>query len=334
MKIRPKFEWPADKAKAHRRAIYLEWLTIGWMLSIVLVLYLTLGNSQAMRTAWFEDMLGILPAVAFLVAARIERWPPDQSFPFGYYRSISIAYLVSAAAILGVGGYLLYESALKLIMREHPTIGLTSIFGYELWMGWLMIAALTYSIIPPVVLGRMKMPVARDIHDKVLVADASMQKADWMTGVAAIIGIIGIGFGFWWADATAAGLISLDIVKDGGKHLWRAAKDLADESPRTVERADPHPSLERAREAALSVPWVKKAELHLREEGHLLSGSVFVVPAGGVNAIDRLHEVRDAINRADWRVHDPDVCLVTESELSQMPGPQNPETGEPERAQK
>ena len=27
-----------------------------------------------------------------------------------------------------------------------------------------------------------------------------MQKADWMTGVAGIVGIIGVGFGFWWAD--------------------------------------------------------------------------------------------------------------------------------------
>ncbi len=58
-----------------------------------------------------------------------------------------------------------------------------------------MIAALGYSAVPPVVLRRMKAPLAKSVHEKVLHADAAMNKADWMTGPAAIAGVLGVGFG-------------------------------------------------------------------------------------------------------------------------------------------
>ncbi len=68
-----------------------------------------------------------------------------------------------------------------------------------------MLAALTYPIVPPFILGRLKQPVARRIQDMVVHTDALMQKADWMTGAAASVGIIGVGFGLWWADAAETG---------------------------------------------------------------------------------------------------------------------------------
>ncbi len=91
-----------------------------------------------------------------------------------------------------------------------------------------MIAALAYSVVPPVILGRMKQPVARRIQDKVVHTDALMQKADWMTGVAAIVGILGVGFGLWWADSAAALVIAVDIVRDGFRAARAAAAELAD----------------------------------------------------------------------------------------------------------
>lgn len=156
MTVRPPFQWPPDKERERSKAIRLEWLTLAGMGSVVLVVYFVLGNSQAMRTAWIEDMVGLVPAIIYLVAARVERRAPSEGFPFGFYRSFSIAYLFGATATLFVGLYLLAQSAAKLIAQEHPTIGLMSIFGYDVWAGWLMIAALIYSIIPPVVLGRLE----------------------------------------------------------------------------------------------------------------------------------------------------------------------------------
>ena len=91
-----------------------------------------------------------------------------------------------------------------------------------------MIAALAYSVVIPIVLGRLKLPVAKRLCDKVLHTDALMQKADWMTGIAGIGGVLGIALGLWWADALAAGFISLSILKDGLTSMRTASAELLD----------------------------------------------------------------------------------------------------------
>ena len=217
-----------------RHAIHLEWWTLGWQTSIVVLMALVMGSSQAMKSAWMEDILGLVPAGVFLVAVHFERKSPNQKFPFGFQRVNSLAFLASAGVLVFMGLYLIYDSGSKLIAAEHPTLGPIKLFGETVWIGWLMIAALAYSIIPPVILGRLKQPVAKRLRDKVLHTDALMQKADWMTGAAAIVGIVGVGFGFWWADSVAAVLIAFDIVHDGFRAARVAMAELVDGMPREL----------------------------------------------------------------------------------------------------
>jgi hypothetical protein len=58
-------ELPPDKHQLLKKAVRLEWLTIAYLLSAIVALYLTLGSSQAMKAAWAEDILSLLPPVAF-----------------------------------------------------------------------------------------------------------------------------------------------------------------------------------------------------------------------------------------------------------------------------
>jgi len=217
-----------------RRAVRLEWWTLAWQASIVVVMFLVMGSSQAMKSAWTEDLLGLVPAIVFLIAVHFERKPPSRRFPFGFPRVNSLAFLAAASVLAAMGLYLIYDSATKLIAMEHPTLGPVELFGHSPWIGWLMIAALAYSIVPPVVLGRLKQPVSQRLKDKVLHTDALMQKADWMTGVAGILGIVGVGYGFWWADSAAAALIACDIVHDGFRAARVALAELADGMPREL----------------------------------------------------------------------------------------------------
>lgn len=213
----------------------LEWWTLVWIGSVVVVMALVMGASQAMKSAVIEDVLSLIPAIVFLLSAHWERKRANPRFPFGYRRANSLAFLVAATALLAVGGFLVYESATTLVRQEHPTVGGITLFGHTIWLGWLMIAALVYSIIPPLILGRIKQPVAKRINDKVLHTDALMQKADWQTGLAAIAGITGIGLGWWWADASAALFIALSIIKDAVGALRQAVAELLDGTPRALD---------------------------------------------------------------------------------------------------
>ena len=49
-----------EDMKAARR---LEFWNIGWTLTYVAALGLAMGSSQAMRTAWIEDLLGLIPPI-------------------------------------------------------------------------------------------------------------------------------------------------------------------------------------------------------------------------------------------------------------------------------
>ncbi|MGE3180302.1 MAG: cation transporter, partial [Phycisphaerae bacterium] len=207
MKISDKFELPAAREADAVHAERLEWLTLAYLLSVIVLMYLVMGSSQTMKTAWIEDILSAIPPLAYLVADRVRKKPPDLRYPYGYHRAVTIAFLLAAFANLALGVYLAIDSAITLLEGQHPTIGSFHLFGRTIWLGWLMIAVLLWGVIPAFIIGRMKLPVARRLHDKTLHADADMNKADWLTGLAAIGGILGIGYGLWWADAVAALII-------------------------------------------------------------------------------------------------------------------------------
>ncbi|MBK8908723.1 MAG: cation transporter [Rhodospirillales bacterium] len=310
MKVRPPFPWPPDKAQLLHRADRLEWATLFFMSTVVVVMWLAQGSSQAMRSAWIEDVLSLVPATTYLIARRFEERPPDHRFPFGYYNAIPLAYLVSATTILIFAGYMIYSSGKELLSDDHPSIGLVSVFGNDVWMGWVMMAALLYSVIPPMVLGAMKTPVAEELHDKVLIADAAMQRADWKTGLAALAGVAGVGFGLWWADAVAALIIAVDVLNDGRRHVLAALRDLADEIPMTFKDRDEDPVTEEVRAAVLALDWVAEAEVALRDEGHPVSGTIYIRPKEPEPWVERLRDACNAAHAADWRTYDLNVVVL------------------------
>jgi cation diffusion facilitator family transporter len=306
-------ELPPELQHTLRRARRLEWLTITYFVSAIILLALVLGSSQAMKTAWFEDILSLIPPIAFLVATRLNERPPTDRFPYGYHRAASIAHLCAALALFTMGAYLLIDSVFKLVTAEHPTIGSVELFGQTIWLGWLMLLALAWSGVPSVFLGRAKMPLAKELHNKVLYADADMNKADWLTAFAAMVGVVGIGFGLWWADAVAAALISLDILKDGIKDLRRVVADLMDQIPTTVDRDDVDPLRDKLVSMLQELDWVEEAEVRLREEGQVYFGEAFVVPSDSANLPAKIQDALERARDLDWRIHDLAIMPVRRS---------------------
>jgi len=294
---------PPDREGSYRRARWLAWVSIAFLVSAVVAMYLTLGSSQAMKAAWIEDLVTLVSPISFLVAASFRDRPADDDHPYGYHRAVSIGYLVSSVALLGIGLYVLYESGLKLAMREHPTVGTVHVFGHTVWLGWLMIAALAYTIVPAVILGRMKLPLAARLHDKALFADAKMLKADWGTAAAGIVGIVGIGLGLWWADAVAAIVIAGDISHDGWQNSRIAIRDLADGRPLLVDGSAADPLQARLATELSGLPWVEEALVRLRDEGHVMFGEALVVPSGPVTPAD-IEQAVEMAYALDWRLYE------------------------------
>jgi cobalt-zinc-cadmium efflux system protein len=280
-----------------RAARRLEWWNIGWSISIVIAMGLAMGSSQAMKTAWIEDTLGLVPPIVFLIATRYEARGADERFHYGYDRVNSLGFLVAAVALGGVGLFLLRDSIIALWQQEHVTIGSVRLLGQDVWLGWIMLAAQAYATIPPLIIGHKELPLAQRLRDKLIHTDALMNKANWQTGVAGILGVGGIGFGLWWADPAAAILISLSIVWDAWNALKIATAELVDGIPH--ELGDTQMSKEgKAVAKALHDQFPGAKKILLRETGRYIRAEV----VGAIPPKDFTVDSLELDGCEDWRV--------------------------------
>lgn len=303
---------PPEKSEALRKAKRLQWISIVVMSVIILAVGLVAGQSQAMRTAFAEDLLALLPPIAFLIGVWRAGKSRSAQHPFGHHRAMSAGHLVSAVALLVFGLSLTWNGASALIAGERPPVGVMSLGGYTFWAGWAMMIVMTLTVIPAVILGRKKLALAEELHDQVLSADADMLKADWSTALATVAGVAGIGFGLWWADSAAAILVSTSIVKDGLTNLRAAVGALLDARATPIDSQEPHPAIEKLRETALHERWVEEAAVRMRDMGHVFHSEVFVVPRQGeVPTLQQLDALRHRLCRADWKAIDTVVVLAS-----------------------
>lgn len=301
MKLAPQWELPPEKKKIQRKAVRHSWITIFYLITVAIVLYLTLGSSQAMEAAFYEDLLSIIPPVVFLISVHFSSKEPNDNYPYGYHRVTSIAFLAASVTLFALSLWLIFEAISTLINQHHPTIGAVDLFGMQIWLGWLMIPALLYSGVPAYFFSRGAIRFGRDLHDKVLFADGKMRRADWLTSGSAIVGIVGISFGIWWADAVAALVIATDIFFDGLAHSKVAMEDIMERRPKTVDGKTLDVP-ERTRDYLMRQDWICDANVRFRESGRVLFGEAFVVPKNTNNLPVKTERAVEEALGLDWRI--------------------------------
>ncbi|ADV28026.1 cation diffusion facilitator family transporter [Pseudoxanthomonas suwonensis 11-1] len=303
----PPRELPQEQSEALRRAERLCWWTLVVMGLVATMMYFVMGGSQAMKTALVEDILSLVPPAAFLVASRFRRKGVDEEYTTGRERAFDINFLISSVALTGVGLALVYDGLHTLLTATRPVVGTMVFGGKVVWQGWIMMAAMVISVVPPVILGRKKMKLAEQLSLKPLHTDADVGKADWMTGLAGIAGVAGIGMGWWWADAAAALFIAASVLHDGSSNLRAAVRDLHDARPQKLDRSDPDPLPDELCRRISALPWVEGCAVRLHEEGFHLSGIVLLDNASLSAA--QAEEIRQLARSMNWRVDAVDVTL-------------------------
>ena len=308
---RPRDAHPLPDAQQRllAQAARLSWWSIVLLGATSVLMVLAMGGSQAMKTALAEDLLSLLPPIGLLVAARFRRRAADTEYLNGRERAFDVAFLASAVALTAVGLLLVFDGVHTLATRAHPVIGNVEIAGTIIWKGWLMMGVLALSAIPPVVLGRMKLRLAHELQLKPLHTDADMNKADWMTALAGIVGVAGIGFGLWWTDAAAAIFIAVEVLRDGVRNLRNAIRDHNDARPQQVDRNDTDDLVDRMHDAVAGLAWVRGVRVRLHEEGLRLSGVVWVrTGSGGLTSTQRV-EAERRVRDTHWRIDTVDVTI-------------------------
>jgi len=123
-----------------------------------------------------------------------------------------------------------------------------------------------------------------------------------------------VGFGYWWTDAAAAILISIEILKDGVLNFLNSLAQLMNKRPTSVDNKQKDPVLDRVEEKVKRLDWVQDLRVRLREDGDVVTGEVFVVPSDENDLLRRMEEVSRVASQADWRLHDLNVVPVRKIE--------------------
>ena len=311
MKLASSHEFSKQQKKTLKKAHTIEYISILHMSSVVLLMYLVMGSSQAMKTAWVEDILSLIPPLVFLITCKFRNKKPNKNFQYGFHRVVSFGFFISAISLLVMGVYLAIDSSLTLINQDHPSIGLKSFFGRDIWLGWWMLLVLAWGSLPPVVFGHIKKKLSKPLHNKVLYTDGDMNKADWQTGLATMLGVLGIGFGYWWTDAVAALFISINVLKDGLKHTKDGFTELMNRSPKNLEGDYLHlpDEVEKALE---DDDEILSANARMYEHGHVIFGDVFIKTQSKKINEDKIKALQKKIHSLDWRLNEVTITLDTD----------------------
>jgi cation diffusion facilitator family transporter len=299
----PAFRYPPELREVRDRARRYAWRSVCLISIAGVVVYLATGHSQIMKTAWATDFLSTIPSFGLLIALRYELRPPTERYPYGHFRALSICFLLTSTVLLTMGVWLFSEALLKLAHRERPPIGGVALFGQVIWAGWTMIGALALSMVVGMYAGRIKQPIAAKLQSKAIEAESATNRNEWMSEGAGILGILLVGLGWWWADALAAAIISVQIVREGWLNLRQVIGDLMDEAPSRLGTHDLEDLPVRLQRALEGMDWVREAAVRLREHGHVITGDVLVVPRDESNLVARIHSASGELKRLDWRLH-------------------------------
>src|SRR6059058_3261569 len=103
MSEREHVEYPKELQPKYEQAKKLEWITVAYVVSVVVLMFLVMGQSQAMKTAWADDTVGLVAPISFLVASVFSAKKPNRQFPYGYHRVSNIAYLAGSLVLFLLG---------------------------------------------------------------------------------------------------------------------------------------------------------------------------------------------------------------------------------------
>ena len=186
------------------------------------------GNSAAMVADAIHSFADLFSTVVAIIGIKIAGKKPDESHPYGHERFESIATLILAALITVVGVGIGWAGVQRILTGAFREIGLPGMLA--------MVAAMVSIAVKEGVYWYMR-AVAKKIDSSALMADAVHSRADGLSSVGSLIGILGARLGFPILDSVAAIIICLFILKTAFGIFMDAIGRLTDKAvdSKTVE---------------------------------------------------------------------------------------------------
>jgi cation diffusion facilitator family transporter len=229
-----------------------------------------LSNSVGLLGDALHNVSDVSTSLVVFVGFRVSKRSATPAHPYGYERAedlagLGVALVVWASAL--IAGYI---SIHKLIVHGHTS---------HLILGML---AAGIGIAGNRVVAWYKRRVGTHIQSATLVADARHSWLDALASAGALLGLVGVAFGYWWADGVAGLIVTAFIIHVG----WEVTSDLV---AHLMDSVDPE-VIATTEQAALRVAGVEHVHVRARWMGRSLLIEVegFVPPPTTVSEGERI----------------------------------------------
>jgi cation diffusion facilitator family transporter len=186
------------------------------LLCIVKVAVALIGKSQALLADGMHSFADLFTDILVIIAAKTGVKLPDQEHPYGHGRIETVFTVILGIALLVVSIGIVFDAGYVIIYKKFlvPTFA-------------VLIAA-AISIIINEVMFYYTMRVAEKVNSNLLRANAWHKRSDSLSSVIVLIGAVGAMAGIHYADAIAAILVAVFIVKMGIQLTWSGLQELID----------------------------------------------------------------------------------------------------------
>ena len=184
---------------------------------------LTFGSVALLADA-AHSVADVVGSVVVFVWGRNVYAAPDETHPHGHQRIEPLSALFVGGTIIVLGLYLLYESASALF--TGPTVTFSP---------WL-IGGLLFALADMSLLYWYTTRVNKRVDSSALAALAVDSFNDIFTTLAALVGVVGVLFGYPFMDAAVGGLVSILVIYQGLKVTRENVTYLVGAAPSEAER--------------------------------------------------------------------------------------------------
>ena len=151
-----------------------------------------------------------------LLSLYVAKKPQDQKHPYGLGKVEYLSTLVTSVFLFGAASLILVE-----VLKDM-------FYGVHLIPDQAAIPATLVCLLYSYIMYRSNICAGTELGSPAIVADANESKADSISSVAVLIGLIGTDLGFVYADALAAGFVSLLIYRMSVKLFLQGIHGLID----------------------------------------------------------------------------------------------------------
>jgi cation diffusion facilitator family transporter len=268
----------AEEASGH--GIRAAWIGLAGMMATALaqVVIVAVSGSIALLADTVHNLGHAATTIPLIIAFRLGRRSADGRYSYGYRRAEDLVGLFIGLIVAITAAIIIWESVDALLNpREITNLGWVFAAGVVGFLGNEIVAV-------------YRIRAGRRIGSAALIAEGQHARADGLTSIAVVVGVVGVWLGFQRADAIIGFLIGLAI-------LWILVSSMKTVVTRLMDGVD-EDVLERLSAAAAAVDGVQGVDrVRAHWSGHRIEGDASIRVSRHLDVLTA-HDIADEVEHA------------------------------------